>query len=144
MTAKEVANYLLFKSNSKGESNDTSNLKLQKLLYYCQGFHLAIKGTALFSDKILHWDHGPVVESLYHEFKTNGANPIEYKSEWKFDNITANQKEVIDEVFGVYDQFSAWQLRNMSHNESPWKDTQDCEEIPINSMKTFFLTRIEQ
>jgi uncharacterized phage-associated protein len=38
-----------------------SNLKLQKLLYYAQGFYLAIYGKALFEEDIVAWEHGPVV-----------------------------------------------------------------------------------
>ncbi|HEY6595845.1 MAG TPA: type II toxin-antitoxin system antitoxin SocA domain-containing protein [Asanoa sp.] len=38
--------------------------KLHKLLYYCQGHHLAAFGSPLFAESIGAWDMGPVVESL--------------------------------------------------------------------------------
>ena len=40
--------------------------KLHKLLYYCQGYHLAATGERLFSDPISAWDMGPVVGTLWH------------------------------------------------------------------------------
>ncbi len=41
-----------------------SNLKLQKLLYYAQGFHLALYDKLLFSEDIEAWQHGPVVRDV--------------------------------------------------------------------------------
>ncbi len=38
--------------------------KLHKLLYYCQGHHLATFGRPLFSEQIYAWDMGPVVAAL--------------------------------------------------------------------------------
>lgn len=63
LTAKDVANYFLAQVDEEcGDS--ISNLKLQKLLYYTQGFHLAMTGKLLFDEPIVNWQHGPVVESL--------------------------------------------------------------------------------
>jgi uncharacterized phage-associated protein len=38
--------------------------KLHKLLYYCQGHHLATFGLPLFDESISAWDMGPVVGTL--------------------------------------------------------------------------------
>src|SRR6478672_6500991 len=39
--------------------------KLHKLLYYCQGHHLATMGVPLFTESISAWDMGPVVGPLW-------------------------------------------------------------------------------
>lgn len=39
--------------------------KLHKLLYYCQGHHLATFGRPLFNETISAWDMGPVVGALW-------------------------------------------------------------------------------
>src|SRR3712207_5542810 len=39
--------------------------KLHKLLYYCQGHHLAATGQPLFSESVSAWDMGPVVGQLW-------------------------------------------------------------------------------
>src|SRR5262249_49336794 len=44
---------------------DLGTVKLHKLLYYCQGHHLAIFGEPLFSETISAWDMGPVVGTLW-------------------------------------------------------------------------------
>ena len=52
------------------EHGDTiSNLKLQKLLYYVQGFHLASFGRALFEEDMIAWTYGPVVPEVYDAYK---------------------------------------------------------------------------
>ena len=43
-TARDVAEYYLCCSTDKESGDLVSNLKLQKLVYYAQGIHLAAKG----------------------------------------------------------------------------------------------------
>ncbi len=38
-----------------------THLKLQKLIYYVQGFALVILKTPLFNERMEAWPHGPVV-----------------------------------------------------------------------------------
>ena len=57
--ANDIARYIL--TLSTPEVGDIiSNLKLQKLLYYVQGFHLAIENEPLFMEDIQAWQYGPV------------------------------------------------------------------------------------
>ena len=69
---KDIANWFLI-YNSYMETNQgadgISNLKLQKLLYYAQSAYLALKNTPLFSNNIIAWNHGPVVEEIYQKYK---------------------------------------------------------------------------
>ena len=59
----DVAAYILAKQDD--DSGDLiSNLKLQKLAYYAQGFCLAMHGRPLFPEAIKAWKHGPVVSEL--------------------------------------------------------------------------------
>jgi len=53
--ADNVARWFLSRNRLRslsGESDFISNLKLQKLLYYAQGIHLALYGKPLFNDPI--------------------------------------------------------------------------------------------
>ena len=57
-------------SRTDVEHGDTiSNLKLQKLLYFAQGFHLAAFGEALFGEDMIVWSYGPAVPSVYDVYK---------------------------------------------------------------------------
>jgi len=144
-TAAEIANYFL--SLVDTEAGDSmSNLKLQKLVYYAQGFHLAITGKPLFEDAIMAWEHGPVIPSLYHSFKQHGAESIP-PPENGVDTAkySVETREILDEVFSVYGQFSAWKLRNMTHEEPPWKEVYSTDSpIRHETMRQYFSTLLNE
>lgn len=56
--------------------DNLTNLRLQKLLYYEQGYHLAQFGTPLFDEQIEAWMYGPVVPSVYEHYHSNGSKPL--------------------------------------------------------------------
>lgn len=136
-TAKEVADYFLCKAEPE-VGDFISNLKLQKLVYYAQGFHLAIYDEPLFSDAIVAWEHGPVVESLYRFYKGYGALGIPVPEHFDAQVFSVEQINLLDDVYKVYGQFSAWKLRNMTHSERPWIETGSNERIAHALMADFF------
>lgn len=142
LTCHNVADYFLAQQDE--DSGDTiSNLKLQKLVYYAQGFHLAIFDAPLFQEKIEAWTHGPVVPDLYHNFKKYGSGSIPPCNNLDLSIFDDPTKSLLDEVYNIFNQFSGWALRNMTHEEAPWKNHEaDASVIPLEEMKTFFKTRI--
>ena len=115
-----------------------SNLKLQKLLYYAQGTYLAITGHELFKEPILAWKHGPVVNSVYQEYKGNKANGIVYEKPFDFNEFDPETENILEEVYDCFGQYSAWKLRNMTHSEEPWISTDINEVISNDKIKDYF------
>lgn len=136
-TSKQVAEFFICLTDPD-VGDLISNLKLQKLVYYAQGFHLAMHNEVLFNEDIVAWEHGPVVEQLYHEYKQYGSGAIPHPDEFDDSPFTDKQKELIKEVYQVYGQFSAWKLRNMTHSEQPWIDTPRNAVIDPALMQSFF------
>lgn len=139
-TASNVAKWFLARNRQEevNGADGISNLKLQKLLYYAQGCTLAITGNALFDDSIVAWKHGPVVESIYHEYKSfEGGNITNVDT--AFDSMSNEIMEILESVYQMFGQFSAWKLRNMTHEETPWKTTAKNSVIDIAKIKTFFM-----
>jgi uncharacterized phage-associated protein len=140
-SALDVARY--FVAQVDEESGDSiSNLKLQKLLYYAQGFHLAVYGRPLFPERIKAWAHGPVVPEVYYQLKKYASGPVEIAGEVDRAQFTQESLDLLDEVYSVYGQYSAAALRNMSHEEPPWKQTPQGNIISHNLMTEFFKTRL--
>ncbi|MDH6290870.1 Panacea domain-containing protein [Rhodococcus opacus] len=107
---------------------EVSNLKIQKLLYYAHGNYLAKTGEPLFHDGIQAWAHGPVVPTVYHEFKTFGSNPIDpdvaLDDSFNWDDF----QDVEPFLLGIWDRYgslAAWALRERTHREAPWKESFD-------------------
>lgn len=138
----DVAKCFLYLDDAN-EGDGVSNLKLQKLVYYAQGFFSAIFDKPLFEDEISAWTHGPVIPALYHEYKMFGSNRIPVPSDFDKSSLSQDEFELIEEVFEVFGQFSAWKLRNMTHEEAPWLNHEkQAGEIPLSEITEYFKTRI--
>ena len=122
-----------------------SNMKLQKLLYYQQGFHLAFFGTPLFDEDLEAWQYGPVVPCVYSRYSIFGRSGILPDGAESI-ILTNDEEDLFDQVLKIYGDYSAGGLMNMSHNESPWKTTPVGMGNVIEKSKLikFFKTRIQQ
>lgn len=117
-----------------------TNLKLQKLLYYAQGFNLAINEEPLFNEEIRAWTYGPVVPEVYGQYKGGGAQAIAVPDEEV--SLGEEEKDLVLNVWKVYGQFSAWRLKEMTHEEPPWRDTPRNGVITHDKLKDFFATLV--
>lgn len=140
LAALDVADYLIQQAIDDDNGDLLTNLKLQKLLYYAQGCHLAIYDEPLFDGAIEAWDWGPVVPEVYHVFKVCGRQPIEetHSSQVDIDASLAVFLNVISEKFG---QFSATRLLRMTHREALWRDIYVSDmnvEMDKQRLKEFF------
>ncbi|MHB8301773.1 MAG: Panacea domain-containing protein [Acidobacteriaceae bacterium] len=116
--ASDIAKYFIASFQKKG--NEIGNLKMQKLLYYAQAWHLALYDAPLFDDKIEAWVHGPVVRGVFREYKPSGWNPLSVHGPIPIfsDEVNSHLKEVVR----VYGKFDAVDLERMTHREDPWRD----------------------
>jgi uncharacterized phage-associated protein len=130
--AFDVAAYLLSKADIE-EGDGMTHLKLQKLLYYCQGFALVLLGKPLFENVIEAWPHGPVVVDVYHKFKKWENGIIEAAGSGTVSALTDEERGLIDEVYEVYGGCSASRLRNLAHNEAPWQNAIDRSDPTITN-----------
>jgi uncharacterized phage-associated protein len=141
LSSHDIAKYFLAQTNE--DAGDLiSNLKLQKLLYYAQGFNLALYDEPLFPESIEAWTHGPVVPEVYHEYKDFGSSAIPMPSDVDFSKYDEQTIDLLNEVYSVYGQFSAWKLRSMTHDEEPWKNANVGDIITLKSMEKYFKTQI--
>lgn len=139
--ALDIAKYLITLADPEEEDLIT-NLKLQKLLYYAQGFHLALFGKPLFSEKIEAWQYGPVVPEVYRFYKQYEPNPLPQPDDFNIEQYDRETQELLDEVYEVYGQYTAPTLMRFTHQELPWKKTPLNEEISLDLMKAYFETQL--
>ena len=144
LAAEDVARYFLV--NQDPESNEPiSNLKIQKLCYYAQGFSLVVLGKALFFEDIERWDHGPVIPSLWRTYNPNGPNPIPIPERpLRSDLYDLPTTGLLERVNQLYGRYSAWELRNKTHAESPWINTRDHCPMTHQSLRNHFETLSSQ
>lgn len=132
-TPQHIANYFLDRAATEGKA--ITPLKLIKLVYVAYGWVLALLGVRLFGERIEAWKHGPVIPSLYHEFKYFGKDPITSRAlnvddafEFGGEEPRINEKSpilpILDKVWAAYRRFSGWALREKTHAlGTPWCET---------------------
>lgn len=146
-----VARYLIkLAAANDGEDADLlSQMRLHKLLYYAQGWHLALFGEPLFAARIEAWKHGPVITDLYPTFSIYGANGIPEREGGDAPQIGKETRAFLDSLWREYGRHSASALREMTHAESPWKDAwgdrpegaRCSEEITREALVAYFSKR---
>lgn len=168
-SAQAVANEFLLLARRDSRSLDP--MQLQKLVYFAHGWHLALTGRPLIREKVEAWPFGPVIPTLFHEFKRwgsgaiqepamrgrllggvkIGSHPASLDEEATVDEDLATAKRVIERVWDVYGRFSGVKLSEMTHQpSSPWFEARRAHpgerdvEIPNESMKRFFAHRIDR
>lgn len=102
-------------------------IKQHKLLYLCQGHHLATFGVPLFGETISAWDNGPVVGHLWFSEDRSLAPPARSQ----LDEAVLN---TIGYVLSRYGALSGRDLINLTHSQDPWK-TADADRDPGGSIR---------
>lgn len=159
--SRAVANYILELAKSDG-NRPVSPMMLIKLVYLAHGWHLAIADEPLIDEYPEAWKYGPVIPSLYHQFKHFGSGPITQPAgrmcpdvdgpgshRWVPyqlpSSVPAQTKEVMDAVWDEYKRFSAVQLSAMTHQpDTPWHKVFNAHpnrrgtDIPDEEIKAHF------
>lgn len=157
MTANlhDVCDYIILRVCSAGSA--MNELKLQKLLYYVQAWHLAIFKTRLFDERFQAWVHGPVSRTIYDRFGAtkslySAVELCDVRTDFVCENLSPEAREHIDSVLETYAAFSGSQLEQLTHNEEPWvrarkgyRESQRCEvEIDEDLMRDFYGQRLTE
>ena len=109
--ASEVANFIV--STCYMKDNPVSNLKLQKLLYFCWIDYFRETSRSLFIDDICAWRLGPVVPEVYYEFCSYGGRPICFSCNTCIDQN--NDSVLLGKIIDKYLLTSASTLVERSH-----------------------------
>lgn len=126
--AKAVANYFLDIAEESGVKLDP--MKIQKLIFYAHGWNLALRDEPLISESLEAWQYGPVVPSVYHEFKHCGRKGIGGRAadydpstgeitEFEIGGDDADfVKKLLKKIWEVYGDLSGIQLSKMTHESN--------------------------
>ena len=135
--AKAIAN--LFIDIARDDGKELDQMKLQKLVYLAHGWNLAINDNPLIDTHIEAWQYGPVIRTLYEEFRNCGRAPImDYATDTQIneDNLDfvfipavideddRNTRALCNKIWEIYGDLSGPQLSNLTHQEdTPWHQT---------------------
>lgn len=146
-TVNDVADWFINRVDR--ESGDSiTHLKLQKLLYFAQAWHLANRNKPLFKDDFQAWAHGPVVRAIYDRFRGQSWEPLAPVESQP--NLSESEAALLEQVFETYGQYGAKYLENLTHKHQPWRSAREglspeerCETvITKKSMRDFYGKKI--
>ncbi|MDR0620893.1 MAG: DUF4065 domain-containing protein [Deltaproteobacteria bacterium] len=149
-TVFDVANYFIVatRCDCEDEINDDvmTHMKLHKLVYYAQGFSLALNDEPLFDEPIEAWEHGPVCPDLYQKYKMYKRTPIESSLSMEEVKQTFTEKQIgvlefVNDEFGCH---TATFLRKLSHQDKAWliARSKGGIELTLEDMKQSCLERL--
>ncbi|MBP6897309.1 MAG: SocA family protein [Pseudacidovorax sp.] len=132
VSSKAIANFFLRRAKAAGES--VTPMKLQKLVYYANGWYMGYTNEPLIDEPIEAWQFGPVIPSLYHAFKQFGARAITVEAQ-DFNPATQSFEVVappsdpallqfLENIWRSYGQYTGIRLSEMTHAPGgPWEET---------------------
>ena len=123
-----------------GESVTLGPLRLQKLLYYSQGWTLGLLGRPLFADPIEAWRQGPVVPAVAGPFATipRGLTLTDFGP---CEELAEVEARLVAMIWREHARYTPCQLAAMTRSEAPWRDafaTGERAEITTLAMTEFF------
>ncbi|WP_140416659.1 Panacea domain-containing protein [Arthrobacter globiformis] len=147
LSVEDVADYFLTR-DAEREEPDVTHLKLQKLLYFAQANYLASTDERLFDENVEAFEHGPVVYKTFRHY--NGTRQILAASGTHVAptrvHVPEDVAHFLDAVWDRYKDYSAGQLRNLTHCQDPWKhhyvENSYRTTIPDEAMATFFRQKV--
>ena len=126
---RAIANFVLDQADKAGVA--VSPMALQKIVYFCHVWALIELGQPLVRHSFEAWEHGPVLQYLYREFKRFGAGAVRGRAQrvnrvtgtaevvtYEFDATTL---DLLTRVVAIYGRLSAAVLRDLAHAPGgPW------------------------
>ena len=120
-SAREIANRLLTLSAERGET--LSLMQVLKLVYFAHGWCLALRDEPLISEPIAAWKHGPVIESLYFDFRREQGtwNLAPLSSEPEARPMSEQDDKLLGQILDTYGNEDAFMLSYLTHiPDGPW------------------------
>jgi uncharacterized phage-associated protein len=112
-TAHDVAAYVL------QQLGPMRAMKLQKIVFYGQAWHLAWSGTPLFDEPIEAWQGGPIIRALWNRHK---GRDVLRKWNGHPERLSHAQRRTIARVHSFYGSLTGDELSALTHTEKPWLD----------------------
>jgi uncharacterized phage-associated protein len=156
-----IANFFLWLSKKQKGKYSMTNMQLIKLTYFAYAWYYALYKERLFAETPEAWDYGPVIPSIYHEFKRFGKSPIDtfaveeispFSDDTYHPIVDANDDRAISVINAVWDAYKdndGDYLSNLTHRpNSPWKNVfekgknnplkiEDVEKVALEAIEKY-------
>lgn len=119
--AVDVARYFLSKVD-RDAGDAPTHLWVQKEVFYAQAWSLVFLGRPLFKEQVEAWENGPVIRSVWREYKQYERNVIPAELITFEDVFCPEELKVLSAVWERYGGLTAGRLWQLTHSEAPWNN----------------------
>ncbi len=100
------------------EHGPMTTFKLQKLVYYAQGWSLGLRGVAVFPEPIQAWRNGPASPALFDSHRR--SHTVSSLPRGNADALDPETAAFLGHVLALHAARSPEQLVEDTHSEDPW------------------------
>lgn len=94
--------------------------KVEFMVYFAHGWHMAIDGRGLFSEKVKAWKHGPTIESV-HKFYKNVKDIRDLLDVSAVETITEDDRSFLEGIWLYYSHLNEVEMQSLCLDEgTPW------------------------
>lgn len=118
-----LCNNILFRANK--DKLKVTPMKLQKIMYYVCRDYVRSTGELPVSEQFEVWPYGPVLPSVYNEFKGFKDKPITSyacdalgKAAMVKESVNPELSRILDDVWHKYKRKTGIELSKMTHQDS--------------------------
>lgn len=118
VSARDVSTYIVSKLAT---GRHLEAIKLQKLLYFCQGWSYGASDSPLFDEDFEAWTYGPVAPEIYHLHAGKTGVGADFNFGGDPEKLDQDQKKLVDAVISAYGGINTFKLVDMTHQRgTPW------------------------
>lgn len=130
---KDVAKWFIYHNPELASGYIDENTKVNKLLYFSNLMYFCMRQENLIEEDFIAFPNGPVVYSVYRDYRYNGLNRLPGSEE--LINLDKEKEIILNIVNFVYGNMTTSELVEESHSHSLWSSVKSL--IPNNPKLDF-------
>ena len=116
--ARQIANWFVERAAQEGRR--LTIMQLLKLVYISHGWHLEMRRSPLFMNKIEAWKFGPVIPDVYNAFRSQGVE-VSATVQALPSQLAPSDTHLLEQIYSTYGSLSAQRLSDLTHEPGgPW------------------------
>lgn len=129
MKARELAKWFLKTNPALRNGYNDENTKLNKLLYFSNLMYFSVKEENLIDEPFEKWDNGPVIRSIYSDYRYSGLSQTKDLTGEITDDFVLQILRIVNFIYG---DMQASELSEESHKSTIWQEPKRNEKIEFS------------
>lgn len=117
LKGNDVAKWFIYNNPELASGYIDENTKINKLVYLSNLMHYCVHKKNLIADEFIAFPNGPVVFSIYRDYRYNGLNKLPQE----LATLDEEEEKTLNIINFIYGDMAVEKLIEESHSHSLWK-----------------------